>query len=227
MRCALALILILVTTAVAVDVLELTITEPPPGCPMDIVEAEATFRNLIDDNVMFTVKVSGDAGKYATDETFSINLGAFKQAKHTVAFRIADGTPAGAYEFTLTGSMGVEGRENSESSTLTVKDCGQGAAGPTEGGGDKGGSGAMMVAGGLAVLFVLAAAILTLRASRAHAAIAAQPPAYAAYGQTQGMYGQGQQQQQYQTQPLYGPEASRCYYYDRINHGPYYQTMDR
>jgi hypothetical protein len=227
MRCAVALILILLTSAVAIDVLELTITEPPPGCPMDIVEAEATFRNLIDDNVMFTVKVSGDAGKYATDETFPINLGAFKQAKNAVSFRIADGTPAGSYEFTLTGSMGVEGRESSESSMLTVKDCGQGTTGPTGDGGDEDGSNAMMVAGGLAVLFVLAAAVLTLRASRAHAAVAAQPPAYAAYGQTQGMYGQGQQQQQYQTQPHYGPEASRCYYYDRVNFGSYNQAMNR
>ena len=226
MRYALALILILVTTAVAVDVLELTITEPSPGCPMDIVEAEATFRNLIDDNVMFTVKVSGDAGKYATDETFSINLGAFKQAKQMVSFRIADGTPAGSYEFTLTGSMGVEGRESSEISTLTVKDCGQGAAGPTGDGDDEGSSSAIIVAGGLAFIFLGAVVFLTLRSSRAHAAVAAQPPAYAAYGQTQGMYGQGQQQQ-YQTQPLYGPEASRCYYYDRVNFGPYYQGMDR
>jgi hypothetical protein len=203
--------------SLAADMLNISLSGPPPACPLDTVEAEAVLSNLIDDNVAFTVAVTGEAEMFAQRRSLEVNLGALRHMRQTLAFRIPQGTPAGSYAFTLAGSAG-EGEVGRAEGAVVVKECGQTAAGDEAGGG-RSGLGAAALGLSVAGAFVVAAALLVRRASAAHATAQAAQPAYGAeyYGRPEAM---AYPPEAYA--PQYGPDAQRCYYYDRINYGPYY-----
>lgn len=224
MRAALLLALLL-PAALAVDVVEVTLSEAASACPGDLVTVDATLRNLIDDSVVLSVAANGRASLFLAERAFPLHLGAFRQSRRSLAFRVPPSTPPGEHAFSVKASLEGGGQAGAAEGNITVKDCGAAAASAAE----EGGSGAHVAAVVVAAIFLAAAILLVARSSRARADVIAPSVPGSGYAQAPAEYYGYAQERPYAAdyQPPYGPEAARCYYYDRVNFGPYYAARPR